>query len=466
MWANTSPSGGLIVVGVADDGEFLGCEGVDTKRINKLENAGYDYTSGVIYETKRVRVRTKDGREDWVLLFRVHYNETRVIETNKHKVFVRRGDSKIELRKDEERRQLRIDKGEVQFEQEPCNLKYPDDFDRQTLSTLMSNVRSHRHLDDATPDEKVLAALRLGKWDGKTFSPNIACAILLAKDPVSVIPGCKIHLLQFEGTEEKRGPDYNEIANLPLIEGPIPTQIAKVNEILEQKIRRFSGFGEDGKFHTTPEYPKAAWNEAIVNACVHRSYNFRNMKTFVRVFDDRLEVESPGGFPPGITPDTIYDVQHSRNPFLMEAMRYLGFVKEIGEGVPRMRDEMMRLSLPAPVFSQREVDGVMVRVVLKNNIAMRRKWVDSDVAAMLGERIVKNMTDKEKMVVNYTILHGSINVSQAQRLTEHNWHTSKKLLGRLTERGILRYVKRDDTDIDRKAYYEINLPGVPGDGDK
>ena len=72
-----------------------------------------------------------------------------------------------------------------------------------------------------------------------------------------------------------------------------------------------------------------AWYEALVNACVHRSYNLKNMNIFIRMFDDRLEIESPGGFPPLVTPENIYYTEHPRNPFLFNAMFYLKLVRVI-----------------------------------------------------------------------------------------------------------------------------------------
>ncbi|MCB1123954.1 MAG: hypothetical protein KJT03_20540, partial [Verrucomicrobiae bacterium] len=221
-----------------------------------------------------------------------------------------------------------------------------------------------------TPNLKILTALRLGQNKEGKFLPNIACAILLAKDPVKIIPGCKIHFLRFEGTEEKTGQEYNETANMPFIEGPLPHQIDKMDKVLNSRIRKLQTLDEDGKFNLKPEYPRAAWYEAIVNACVHRSYNYRNRKIFVRMFDDRLEFESPGPFPPGVTPENIYDVQHSRNPYLMESMRYLGYAREVGEGTPRIRNEMQRSNLPSPEFLQPElVAGVSVLVKLRNRKA-------------------------------------------------------------------------------------------------
>lgn len=63
----------------------------------------------------------------------------------------------------------------------------------------------------------------------------------------------------------------------------------------------------------------------------------KNMNIFVKMFDDKLVIESPGGFPPLVTPENIYDSHNPRNPTLMRAMFYMGLVKEHAEGTKRMR---------------------------------------------------------------------------------------------------------------------------------
>lgn len=239
------------------------------------------------------------------------------------------------------------------------------------------------------------------------------------------------------GTEEKHGHEFNETASTPPIEGPLPKQLDEINRFLKEKIRRFQGFGDDGKFHATPEYPEAAWKEAIVNACVHRSYNYRNRKIFVKMFDNRLEIESPGPFPPGVTPETIDKIQHSRDPFIMEAMRYLGYVREIGEGVPRIRNEMLRLGLPSPEFSQSVVADASVLVTLRNKNPIRKMLVDTDVAKIVGESITSQLSESEKIAVNYVAVEGRITASEAQRQTGRNWHKSPKVLDGLEAVQIL-----------------------------
>ncbi len=117
---------------------------------------------------------------------------------------------------------------------------------------------------------------------------------------------------------------------------------------------------------------------------------------------------------------------------------------------------MLEMDLPAPAFSQSEVSGAKVRVVLRNNIAVRKAWVDSDVAAIIGAAIAATLSENEKQILNFVAIHQHIHVSEAQRLTAHNWHTSRKLLLRLCERGILEYVHEgSEGEVDRKAHFVL-----------
>ena len=67
----------------------------------------------------------------------------------------------------------------------------------------------------------------------------------------------------------------------------------------------------EGKFVTTTEYPRTSWLEALVNACVHRSYSFSGTDVTIKFFPSRLEIESPGGFVPPVNEKTIY---YTRRP--------------------------------------------------------------------------------------------------------------------------------------------------------
>jgi len=449
--SNSPPEGGLIGIGIEDDGKFSGCLRAGLKHLNELERAGDVYCPDARYESKHVPIRNTQGEEDFVLLVRVQYRRDKVVENNRGEAFIRRGESKRRLT-DDEKRELRIAKREVDLEQEECQLSYPSDFDLDLIHQFADNFRHTANVGN-TDDREILEMRRLGRIVTSQFVPNLACAAVFAKDPGKIIPGCKIRFLRFEGTQEGTGTKFNPIKDF-VIEGNIPSTIERAEAAIESQVRNFTRLGTDGKFFTAPEYPKDAWLEAIVNACVHRSYNLRNMNIFVKMLDDRLEIESPGGFPPLVTPENIYDMHEPRNPKLMDALFQLRLVQCAHEGTRRMRDTMKSMSLPAPEFVQREVGGVAVRVTLRNNIAARKIFLDSDAAKVIGEAIFKTLTQDERQVINYLAENKTINVSDAQRLLGKSWPYTKKLLARLSGRGILVHF-HNKKDRDQRAFFGL-----------
>ena len=453
MFANTKPDGGVIVIGMENDARISGCSAITQSRLNELERSGQLYCPDAKYESKRIAATNSSGAEDFLLLFRVFYREDKVAKTVSGEAYVRLGESKERLRQ-EQIRELEIDKGQVEFEQEPCGLLFPADFNFELISKFCEGVRKARKFTQEHHDVEILEFRHLGKRTGVGFVPNNACALLFARDPVAKFPGCKIRFLRFDGEHEGTGEKFNAVKDI-LIEGSVPQLIVEAEKAIEAQIRDFSRLGPDGKFYTAPEYPKPAWYEAVVNACVHRSYSLRNMNVFVKMFDDRLVIESPGGFPPLVTPENIYNVHHPRNPYLMDAMLYLDFVKAANEGTRRMRDTMSAMNLPLPEFAEKDQGYAVVKVTLRNNTKQRKVWVDSDAIGIVGEALSKQLTQHELRVINWIAENKSINVSQVQRLTEKSWPGARKLLERLTERGILQEVRRPWLQRDPQAKFVL-----------
>jgi ATP-dependent DNA helicase RecG len=457
MWANTAAEGGLIVLGMSDDGKFVGCTGIETEHLNRLERDGYDQCPDAHVECRRIGgTRQSDQQPDFVLLFRVHYHENRVVTTVRGDAFIRRGESKHKLTQDE-LKDLQNDKQEVSVEQELWpGYSFPDDFNMGLVDDFLLAVRST--LSEPVPSEELLVARRLGKLKDGRFVPNGACVLLFANDPLIAFPGAKIRFLRFEGEAEGSGDQWNAVKDL-LIEGSIPRLIQTTETILDGQLRDFSRLGPDQRFYTAPEYPKAAWYEAVVNACVHRSYGaLKNMPVFVKMFDNRLEIESPGPFPPAVTPENIYRTHSPRNPHLMTAMWFINFVKCANEGTRRMLKLMQQSELPPPEFKQREVSYSSVRVTLRNNIKQRKVWIDSAAASIIGPEIDATLSLDERRIINHVAEHKTINVSQAVRITEKGWKSAHRLLMKLRRRGILRHHHRTDIERDPQAFFDLAPP--------
>ena len=388
----------------------------------------------------------------------MQYRPDRLARDSQGNAWTRIGDQKHKL-SPEECRELEIDKGQLDFEREPVlDIPYPDAFETERIALFAKNFRKSRSLSYDQSDEQILALRHLGIIENGVFVPNVACALIFATDPTSKLPGCRIHFRRFEGEQEQTGSRDNSIKD-EWAEGCLPKILDQMASLIESQVRSFSRLATDGRFYVAPEYPHDAWFEALVNACVHRSYGMKNMHIKVDMFYDRLVVESPGGFPPFVTPENIYSTQHARNPKLMDAMIYLGFVKFANEGTKRMRDEMVALNLPAPLFEQKAVaNGHSVRVTLRNDYRKRRPWIDSDVSSVLGEAVSKNLSPEESRAINFIVQHGKINVSQFHDLvssTVKTWHTCRTILMGLDEKGILEYRHRTDIAKDPKGHFVL-----------
>lgn len=453
MWANSPPFGGIILIGVENDGEISGCSSVDVSHINELERAGDVYCPEARYQCKRVEVTNSKGSPDYLVAIRVLYREDRVVETSARKAFTRRGSSKKEL-SDIEKRELQLMKGQLEIESEPSSLSFPGNFNSGLISQFVENVRRDRGLPRTLTDEQILELRRLGRIRSSGFVPNLACVLLFARDPQEVVPGCKIRFLRFDGTIEKTGKDYNAIKS-QWIEGSVPQLIEQAEKVVDAQLREFMRLGDDGKFISTPEYPKDAWYEAIVNACAHRSYNLINMHVVIKMFDDRLEVESPGGFPPLVTPENIYEMHVPRNPHLMDALFYLKFVLCAHEGTRRIRDAMARVRLPAPLFKETASTAAFVKVTLKNDVEHRHQFVDSDAFRVLGETLSKTLNSFEIRIINHVAEHGAINVTEAARLGGKRWQAAKKTLISMVDRNILDHVHSKTVERDAHAYFTL-----------
>jgi ATP-dependent DNA helicase RecG len=209
----------------------------------------------------------------------------------------------------------------------------PDDIFASCTPETLQRFRE----DNRFTIEDVLAMSKLGKKGPNGFLPNLGCALLFARDPRQLVPGAFIRVIRYEGTEEKFGTRMNVVADR-VVDGPLPFQLAAAIDFITPLIRNFTRLGLDQRFETTSEFPHEAWSEAVVNAVVHRSYNLKNMNVFVKLFEDKFVVESPGAFLPPTTASTVFDAHNPRNPNTMWALHYLDFVQCAFEGTRRMRD--------------------------------------------------------------------------------------------------------------------------------
>ena len=138
-----------------------------------------------------------------------------------------------------------------------------------------------------------------------------------------------------------------------IFEGRILNQVQQAVDYIKIQMKERTYLGKDAVFVTEEEYGEFVRTEIVVNAATHRDYAIMGTDIQIKMFDDRLEVDSPGTFAGMVKKDNIRYTHFSRNPKIAAFLKDYGFVKEYGEGVDRMCRELNAIGLPDPVYNNK-----------------------------------------------------------------------------------------------------------------
>lgn len=189
--------------------------------------------------------------------------------------------------------------------------------------------------------------------EGADYAVTNLGLLLFGREPmVRWHPHAEVRLFRVEGVERRHGAERN-VQQLQPVVGPLARVLEQVFRATADQIRAPERL-HDLFFRETPEYPEFAWKEALVNAIGHRDYNDQGRGIEIWFYDDRMEVRSPGDLVPPVTLDLLRarrPVHASRNPRLARVLVDVGLMREEGEGVPRMFEEMERSLLHPPAFA-------------------------------------------------------------------------------------------------------------------
>jgi len=453
MWSNTQPHGGIILVGIANDGSLEGCKVLGADGKNNLEKLTR-LCPDAHWACKEVAVINAKGEPDFIMAYRVKYRSDKLVLTSGEEAYIREGDDKLQIN-ETMKRELRISKGEIHYELEPCTLKYPEDFDLAEVNKFCRAYYANRRLEYDKTREEILVLAKLGKILEGDFQPNLACALLFANDPRDVIPGARIRVIKYEGEFERFGREMNSTFS-QFIDGPIAKLIFEARPIIASQLRSFQKLDDSGKIRRISEYPEEAWLEAVVNAVAHRSYNLKTQNIFVKIFDDKFVVESPGGFVPPTTGETIYNAHNPRNPFLMEAMMHLELTFCGHEGTRRMRAAMQEASLPDPRFNQIEGHSHQVHVLLENNIDSRRSYVENQFDRIISEKEFLALSPDERSLLNHLMHVSHANITHAALHLKKSWPTAQKAINGLLERDLIKEISKRGKQRDSTKSYSLN----------
>lgn len=213
--------------------------------------------------------------------------------------------------------------------------------------------------------------------------PTRAAVLLFADEPGSLLAAhdtrADIRVMVYDGKQPVPGATPNLRKPAKTVRGPLVHQIdAAVKLVLDELASGLTLAGSG--FKAKHVYPERVVKEAIVNAVIHRDYRL-NRDIFVRIFDDRIEVESPGLFPGRITADNIDKAgSKARNPLIAQNLREFPVAPNIdaGEGVKMMFSEMAAAKLYPPQYRQSSDAAVESVTVTLLNLERPSVWNEVD----------------------------------------------------------------------------------------
>lgn len=314
-----------------------------------------------------------------------------------------------------------------------------DGFDEQPMPELDSEAIDFRAASESFDGVRTLArrdleTLRLVTAHQGRKVPTVGGMLLFGRDRERYFPDAWIQAGRFDGTDKRRIVDQLEIHSLPA---------RAVEEAIGFVSKHALHGAEIGRVRRQERWslPPIAVREAVINAVVHADYAQRGAPLRVSIFEDRLEVESPGLLPFGLTVEDLpRGVSKLRNRVIGRVFHALGLIEQWGSGVQRMTAACLEAGHPAPVFEEL---GNRFRVTIGTTQVSQPVLDDKDQA------ILSSLASGQGLLTS--------EVAKAIGLTPRATRTR---LARLVGRGLIREIGTGPQDPKRR-YFAAGLSSEP-----
>ena len=423
--ANTC--GGAVLIGLNRQGKVLGVT-IGKQTIERLTNTITDNIDPVIYPTVSVHnLRSKE-------VIALEVNES---PDKPHlafgKAFKRVGNvTKLMKRAEYERLLLEKSKHKPQFDSEICKEAFGEDINWDKVNWFRAAYKATAGKEILSDNMKLLENLGCAKRDKITN----AGVLLFGKTPEMFIPQNQVTIVRYPGKDVS-----DRYLDLKDIRGNLFDLIDHTDEYIREHIQIASQLipGQINR-EEIPQYPLFAIRELVVNAVAHRDYFIRGSRIIIKMFKDRIEFSSPGGFPADITPENIVSRQYSRNPIIVKSLNIIRYIEAIGDGIDRVL-EAVRTHPLIPKMPMFKDVGNNVIVIL----------FSADMSKLDFLRIEKlALTDNESRIIDILRDKSRIGSGDVQREFDVSRDTANRYLQRLIKLGL---IKREGTG--RATYYTL-----------
>lgn len=398
MSAFANADGGELYIGIEDDGTWNGCANEEdyNGHLQAFEQC-FPYSRDFLYEFL-------EHPADGTLVLHALIAKTRdVMSASDGKVYVRRGAQSLPVT---DLDSLKRAKGLVTHETAPLDYPEAEISNSEVILNFMLTV-----VPNAEP------AVWLRKQQAIVGDrPTVAGTMLFHEEPQVHLPKSGVKLYRYNTTDET-GSRENLAFTPRSIEGDAYSLIRDTVSATAHEVESTPTLDPSFGFAEF-KYPQETLHEVITNAIIHRDYAI-NDDVHVRIFENRIEVESPGPLPGHITPGNILKERFARNPMIVRLLNKFPDPpnQDVGEGLNTAFLAMRKLDLQDPEVVSSENS---VLVIIRH----------------------EKLADAEKRIEDYIAKHGSISNKEARALLRKPEadRTIRRIFERMREADIIEIV--------------------------
>lgn len=398
-FANTD--GGDVYIGITDKERlWVGFDNIEAAN-GHLQLFEELFPLGTYFHYEFLQCNSKQG-----LVLHIQINKTQgITKASSGLSYIRRGAQSLPVNTPEKMKRLELTKGVTSFETELVNI---------SKNIITDSAITKKFIEEVVPTTKPEPWLRKQVLI-RDERPTVAGVLLFAEEPQAVLQKhCGIKIYRYK-TREVEG--FREVlADIPLtVEGCLYNQIQEAVKQTQEITESIPKLGESG--FETFKYPPDTLHEIITNAVLHRDYSIKD-DVHIRIFDDRVEVQSPGRLPAHITVSNILDERYARNGSIVRILNKFPDPpnKDVGEGLNTAFAKMTELGLKPPIIN--ELDNAVL-VLIKH----------------------EPLASPEEIIMRYLEEHGTIKNATAREIT----HTKtdfrmKGIFNRMDKSGLIEKV--------------------------
>ncbi|WP_424973410.1 ATP-binding protein [Dinoroseobacter sp. S124A] len=393
-FANTD--GGEIFIGIEDDKTWFGFENIEAA--NPVASLVYemfpveDYVNCVFLRGENIPN----------LVLKIEISRTPDIKyATSGSPYRRFGAQNRKLASSEAIRRLEYSKGVHSYEDERLNHLLADVQNSTGIIEFSLNIVPHPEPNTWLRKQRLVV-------DEKA---TVAACMLFSEEPQIALPKSGVKIYRYK-TVEAEGTRDTLAFDPVTVEGPVVNLISKAVETVKAVVQDIPKVGTSGLEAIV--YPEEAIHEVLTNAVLHRDYSI-NDEVHIRIFDNRVEVFSPGKLPGYVTPKNILKERFARNPKIVRITNKFSNApnKDIGEGLNTTFEKMRGLKLRDPVIYETEA-GVTV--------------------ALYHEKLAS----PEQLIQDYLEKNAEINNSKARDICrEGSENKIKRVFERMMDAGII-----------------------------